>query len=93
MPAACYDEAMSNLQIKNVPQKLHAELRLRAELDGLSLRDYVLGLLEREVALPTVQEWLEELDRLGPTKTTESAAEMIAAVRREREAELEERMP
>jgi plasmid stability protein len=84
---------MGHLQIKNVPQKLHDQLRLRAELDGLSLRDYVLRILEKEVALPTVQEWLEELDRIGPTKTTESAADMIAAVRREREKELEERMP
>jgi plasmid stability protein len=93
MPVACYDEAMGHLQIKNVPSKLHAELRLRAELDGLSLRDYVLGLLQREVALPTVEEWLEELDRIGPIETTESAVDTIAAVRREREKELEERMP
>ena len=66
MPIACSDEAMSNLQIKNVPETVHTELRRRAEQAGLSLRDYMLRLIRRDLALPSVQDWLAEIDQLEP---------------------------
>jgi malonyl CoA-acyl carrier protein transacylase len=53
---------MGNLQIKNVPEALHDELRARADGAGLTLRDYVLRLLERELAVPA--DWRQRLARL-----------------------------
>lgn len=43
---------MPNLQIKNVPEDVHAELRRRAELEGTTVRDYVLGMIRRDQRLP-----------------------------------------
>lgn len=85
MPTACYDEAMSHLQIKNVPEATHAELRRRAEQEGMSLRDYVLRLIRRDLDLPSVRDWLAELDELEPALDGESSADLVAAIRRERD--------
>ncbi|HST97914.1 MAG TPA: toxin-antitoxin system HicB family antitoxin, partial [Geodermatophilus sp.] len=38
------------LQVRNVPEDVHAELRRRARAAGVSLSDYVLRELERVAA-------------------------------------------
>jgi len=76
---------MSHLQIKNVPEATHAELRRRAEQEGMSLRDYVLRLIRRDLDLPSVRDWLAELDELEPALDGESSADLVAAIRRERD--------
>ncbi|HEX9888158.1 MAG TPA: hypothetical protein VGA69_01670 [Nitriliruptorales bacterium] len=53
---------MGNLQIKNVPDELHDELRARAGGAGMTLRDYVLRILERELAVPA--DWRARLAQL-----------------------------
>lgn len=40
------------LQVRNVPAKLHRELVRRARARGMTLTQYVQGILEREVARP-----------------------------------------
>lgn len=52
---------MSNLQVKNVPEGLHHELRRRAARAGLTVRDYVLRLIEADQRLPSMEEWLDEV--------------------------------
>jgi hypothetical protein len=39
---------MASLQVKDVPEDLHRELRRRADLDGLSIRDYLLRLTGKQ---------------------------------------------
>ena len=39
MLLSCYCHAMSNLQVKNVPEAVHDELRRRADARGITLRD------------------------------------------------------
>ena len=80
---------MSNLQIKNVPEDLHDELRRRADLRGLTLRDYVLDLLRRETSRPDLSEWLDRVGSHPRVTLPESSVEMVHAVRAEREAELD----
>lgn len=82
---------MSNLQVKNVPDELFGELRSRAAQAGLTVRDYVLQLIEADQRLPTADEWLEELRTQPPVALT--AADVVNAVaegRNRRDHELPE---
>lgn len=83
---------MGNLQIKDVPPELHDELRRRARANGQSLRDYVLGVLQDEVGVMTLDEWLDLVGALPPARPVRpgdlTAAESVRAARDERGAEL-----
>jgi hypothetical protein len=82
---------MSNIQLKNVPEHVHAELRRRATLRGTTIRDYVLDLIERDQARAAAEDWLDEVRKLPPLELPESPAETIRAIREEREEELDYR--
>lgn len=49
----------SLLQIRNVPEETRRALKARAATHGDSLNSYLLNLLDREVARPTVAEVLD----------------------------------
>ncbi len=70
------------IQIRNVPEAVHRTLKSRAAIEGLSLSDYLLRMIQESTARPTPQELLERLRTRPPVRGTESAAE---AVRRERD--------
>ena len=83
--ARWYDFPMGvHLQIRDLPDELHGILRERAATRGLSLRQYALEILQEHCRQPTVDEWLDGLDRLTPVPLSTSAAE---AVRESREAD------
>jgi plasmid stability protein len=84
MLMACYAHAMSAIQVKNVPEDLHDRLRARARAEGRSMSDYVLYVLERDLALPTTREWLEQLKR-SDTVTDVSREDILAALHEGRE--------
>jgi plasmid stability protein len=91
MPRACYIHAMSAIQVKNVPGDLHERLRVRASAEGRSLSDYVLYVLERDLALPTTREWLERLKEDEPV-TGVSSEDIVAIIhegRAERDAQIQ----
>jgi len=67
---------MSNLQVKNVPDDLYAELRRRAAGAGVTLRDYVLGLIAADQRLPSVEDWADDLHTHEPVALT--ADEVVA---------------
>lgn len=73
------------IQVRDVPERLHRELRRRAKARGQTLTDYIEDVLEREVAHPPVEELLERIARLPPVKLPMSPAAMIRADRRERD--------
>lgn len=75
---------MSNLQIKGVPPAVYDEVRRRASEAGMTLRDYVLDLIRRDLALPSRPEWLESLQRLKAVELERPAAALIEEQRRER---------
>lgn len=77
---------MGNLQIKDMPEELHAGLRLRAAARGISQRDFVLGLIRRELAMPTWDEWESMRTQREHTELSVPAADIIRAGREEREA-------
>lgn len=82
---------MADVQIKDVPDDIHAELRRWAADEGMSVRDYVLRLLRRDQALPTPQEWMRMVRSHDPALIDRSAADLVAEARAERDAELDER--
>jgi len=82
---------MTHLQVKDVPTPVHAELRRRAGLRGVSLRDYLYALVMRDLAFPTREEWLARVQELEPVKLDRPAADLIAEARAERDHEFDER--
>jgi plasmid stability protein len=72
---------MSMIQIRNVPDDLHRELKERAAQNGKTLSDYLLGELRTLAARPTMQEWLAKTEKLTPVEVDETPAEAIAAER------------
>ena len=79
---------MSIIQVKNVPAAMYDELRHRAAQEGLTIRDYVLRLIERDQRLPSKQDWLDRVSLLEPVAVSQSAAEMVREARDERDREL-----
>ena len=79
---------MSNLQVKDVSDAVYAELRRRASAEGMTIRDYVLRLIERDQARPSKAEWLRRVRRLAPLPI--GAAEELLADRDNRDRELED---
>lgn len=55
---------MTNLQVKNLPDDLTEKLRDRARAEHTTVSAFVTRILEREVAKPTLAEWLARLDEL-----------------------------
>jgi len=47
---------MSALQLRDVPEDVHRELKVRAARSGQSLSEYVLGVLSRHASTPTLDE-------------------------------------
>ena len=80
---------MGAIQVKDVPQELHEALRRRAIQEGMSLADYVLDLIRRDLGLPSRREWFERLATREPVDISrEEILEALDDARAEREAQL-----
>jgi antitoxin FitA len=75
---------MSMIQIRNVPDQLHRELKARAALNGMTLSDYWLDGLRALSTLPTMREWIAKTESLKPIESDETPAEAIRAERERR---------
>lgn len=77
-------EAMKTIQIRNVPDRTHRELRTRAAAAGMSLSDYLLEELDRVARRPPMADVLRRADsRAGGV----AVDEIVAAVRSGRDRE------
>lgn len=54
---------MPNIQIRSVPEKTHTVLRRRAREAGMSLQEYLLGMVNEAAARPTVAEVLQRAEK------------------------------
>lgn len=92
MQSACATvRFVASIQIRNVPPKLHRELKRKAEKQGVSLQEYLLGELEQIAEQPTLQEWIARVRGRELVALSETGAETVRAVRAERERELDRR--
>jgi hypothetical protein len=70
--------------IRDLPDEVHAELARRAAASDMSLRAYLREVLTEHVAVPSMQEWLDRVRRLGPVDADgPSGATLVAAARDE----------
>jgi antitoxin FitA len=80
---------MGAIQVKDVPEELHEALRRRAVAEGMSLADYVLDLIRRDLGLPSRREWFERLAAKKPVNIPPGViADAIRAERAEREDQI-----
>ncbi|MGH3520778.1 MAG: FitA-like ribbon-helix-helix domain-containing protein [Haloechinothrix sp.] len=80
----------SLLQIRNVPDEARRALKARAAARGESMNAYLLALIEREVARPTVDEVLRRAAR-RTERAEVSAVVVLDAARTGREEQLRRR--
>jgi hypothetical protein len=74
--------AMPSVQIKDVPEDVHAVLRRRAAAAGQSLQEYLLGRLVDEASRPTLDEVLDRAgQRAGGSIPLAAAADAIRSER------------
>lgn len=66
------------IQIRNVPDEVHAELKARAAANGQSLSDYLLGHVVRVAARPAIADVLQREGR-RPGGVVDSAT-IVAAI-------------
>lgn len=69
---------MKTIQVRNVPDETHRELRTRAAAAGVSLSDYALEELERVAARPPIADLLR---RAGARAGGASREAIVTAVR------------
>lgn len=70
--------AVKSIQIKGVPDDVHAELRRRAAAAGQSLQEYLLALLSEEASFPSVDEVLKRAGgRAGGSAPFETGVRFI----------------
>lgn len=70
------------IQIRNVPDSLHRELKARAALERMSLSDYLMSEIRRSAERPSLKKLRERLDKRSLVSPKVSPAE---AVRLERD--------
>lgn len=80
----------SLLQVRNVPDDARRALKARAASRGESLNSYLLALIERDVARPTVEEVFDRAARRAG-RASASAVDLLDEARGEREGELQHR--
>lgn len=67
------------IQIRNVPDSTHLEVKTRAARAGMSLSDYLLREIERLVEAPPIEEFLDRWGKQVRIRVSESPAEVIRA--------------
>ncbi|HEX2058614.1 MAG TPA: hypothetical protein VHI71_09610 [Actinomycetota bacterium] len=74
---------MKNIQIRNVPDRTHSVLRRRAADAGMSLQEYLLGLVREWADRPTVEEVLARAAGRGRTRV--SVKDVVRDIRADRD--------
>jgi plasmid stability protein len=73
---------MPSIQVKNVPDDVHAVLRERAAKARMSLQDYLLKHLTEQARQPTLEEIFERIgERTGGSLSLKDATEIIRSER------------
>lgn len=73
-----------SIQVKDVPDDVHATFRRRAAAEGMSLQEYLLGRLVEDAHTPTLE---ESLDRAGGRAGGRAPlSKSVKAVRADRDA-------
>lgn len=80
----------TDLQIRGIPTKLRDRLRRKAESNGKSMSEYLIGLIEKDVDALTMDEWIALVRRQPQAKLDVSAAELLHEAYEKEEAKWDE---
>jgi uncharacterized membrane protein YccC len=80
--ARMYHACMPNVQVRDVPDDVHAALVRRAELAGQSLQQFLAAQLATIATTPTVDEILDRIERRSKGRL--SADDAVDALHEER---------
>ena len=69
------------IQIRNVPDALHRQIKSRAALVGMSLSDYLLGEIRQVAQRPTLDELRARLERRPGMTPSVAPARAVRAER------------
>lgn len=69
------------IQIRNVPDDIHGEIKARAARAGMTLSDFLLREVERIIQDPPVEDLLARLAERTRPRLSETPAEAIRAER------------
>jgi plasmid stability protein len=69
------------IQIRNVPDKIHRRLKVRAARAGMTLSDFLLREVTHVANRPELSELLGKLERRRSADVSESPAEVLRAER------------
>lgn len=76
--------SMGMIQIRNVPDTLHRELKARAARAGMTLSDYLLDVVRRAIERPEPAELVRRIRERAPVYVSEPPADAVRAEREER---------
>lgn len=69
------------IQVRNVPDAVHREVKARAARAGMSLSDFLLREVERLIEAPSIEDVLDRLASRKRPRLSETPAEAIRAER------------
>lgn len=69
------------IQIRNVPEAIHRQIKARASLSGMSMSEFILQELKRVIERPSREEVLDRLAKLPGVELEPSPAELIRSER------------
>lgn len=71
---------MTMIRVRNVPEELHSQVKMRAAAEGVTLSELTLGELRRAVARPSLSELRDRFSsREGHEYNGETATESVRA--------------
>ena len=77
---------MAALQLRDVPEDVHRELKVRAASAGQSLSEYALAVLTAHTATPTFAQIAERIAQRSAVEPTTPVGELIRTERDARSA-------
>jgi len=88
MLEACYIPDMPAIQVKNVPQELHDQLREIAELQKCTIGDVILEAIKQEIDRRKQTAWFDEVlsHPTGAMPTAKERQDFLDELRQERDA-------
>jgi plasmid stability protein len=69
------------IQIRNVPDAVHRQIKARASLAGMSMSEFILQELQRVIERPSREELLDRLAKLPGVEVEPSPSELIRTER------------
>jgi len=75
---------MGMIQIRNVPDELHRELKARAARAGMTLSDYLMDIVRKAVERPEPSELLLRIRERSAVYPSEPPADAVRAERERR---------